>query len=223
MKGVLDYTYARQREKKSGIRYRLIRRTHEILQAIAKYRPDPKSVLDLGTAEGRMLSAVKCKYPAAFCVGIEYSLDLLQMGASLHPNLKFIRADAQRLQFLKHGSFDVAIAAAIIEHLHEPRTMIRESYRLLKPGGIMIITTPHPFWERIANGLGMIKGEHQFTMGLRSIQGLCQGECFAILEKKGFMISPIGFPGEVKIERVLQGIDLDKNLPNQLVVARKPI
>ena len=62
----------------------------------------------------------------------------------------------------------------------------------------MIITTPHPFWERVANGLGMIKGEHQFTLGLRSIRGLCQGEGFAVLEEKGFMLSPTGFPGEVK-------------------------
>ena len=62
MKGVLDHTYALQREKRLDIRYRLIRRTHEILQAIAKYHPNPKSILDLGTAEGRMLSAVKLKY-----------------------------------------------------------------------------------------------------------------------------------------------------------------
>ena len=61
MKGVLDRSYARQREKRPDIRYRLKRRTQEILRAIAEYRPDPETVLDLGTAEGRMLSSVKFK------------------------------------------------------------------------------------------------------------------------------------------------------------------
>lgn len=100
--------------------------------------------------------------------------------------------------------------------------MLRESSRILKPGGILIITTPHPVWDKIAGALGMIRGTHQSTMSLRSLIDLCGKENFEILKNKGFMISPIGFPGELLIEKLFSIIKLDRLLPNQLIVVRNP-
>jgi len=39
-------------------------------------------------------------------------------------------------------SFDSAICNAVLEHLEEPESAIRECYRLLKPGGIAIYSVP---------------------------------------------------------------------------------
>ena len=41
------------------------------------------------------------------------------------------------------GAFDVVVAAEVIEHLENPRFMIREIFRLLRPGGVAIVTTPN--------------------------------------------------------------------------------
>jgi 2-polyprenyl-3-methyl-5-hydroxy-6-metoxy-1,4-benzoquinol methylase len=41
------------------------------------------------------------------------------------------------------GAFDVVVAAEVIEHLENPRFMIREIFRLLRPGGTAIVTTPN--------------------------------------------------------------------------------
>lgn len=41
------------------------------------------------------------------------------------------------------SSFEVVIAAEIIEHLENPRAVARECYRILKPGGTLIISTPN--------------------------------------------------------------------------------
>ncbi len=41
------------------------------------------------------------------------------------------------------GEFDVVIAAEVIEHLENPRFTVRELFRLLRPGGTVIVTTPN--------------------------------------------------------------------------------
>jgi SAM-dependent methyltransferase len=44
---------------------------------------------------------------------------------------------------LEEGSFDVAVSLQVIEHLHEPDRFMGEARRLLRPGGLCIITTPN--------------------------------------------------------------------------------
>ena len=222
MKGVLDKEYGLQREKRRTLKYRLRRRADEAVQAIKVFYPDPERILDLGTAEGRMLSRIKDKYPSTLCVGLEYSPELLDLGIALFQDISFIRADAQNMSFFKDASFDVIVAAAIIEHLKNPEEMLRESSRILKPGGILIITTPHPFWEKLAGHLGMIQGEHESVMGFLTLRAYCLDAGFQVLEEKGFMISPIGLPGERYIEKLLRRLRVDRHLANQLMVLKKP-
>ena len=221
MKGILDLEYALLREKRPDLKYRLRRRTYEILKTIARFSPHPRVILDLGTAEGRMLEKIKIKHPSSLCVGIDYSLPLLNYGAKRFPEIKLVRADVQNLRFLKEETFDVIIAAAVMEHLTYPQKMLSESFRLLKKNGIIIITSPHPFWEKIANLLGLIKGDHQSVMSPKGIFGLCKNVELSILEYRGFMISPAGMVGELKVEEILAKIGLDKFFPNQLIVFGK--
>lgn len=225
MKGTLNLGYALLREKRLDLRYRLRRRTHEVLEEMENFSSSPQRILDLGTAEGRMLEKIKCRYPFSLCIGIDYSWELLNYGAKRLPEINFICADVQNLGFLKGEIFDVLIATAVIEHLRFPERMLKESLRLLKKGGIIIITSPHPFWEKIADILGLIKGGHkgghQSVMNPEKLSVLCKKVGFYILEQKGFMISPVGMMGELRIEKILARIGLDKFLPNQLIVAKR--
>ena len=222
MKGTLERDYAEQRESRRALKYRLRRRADEAVEALKAFCPAPARILDLGTAEGRMLARIKDRFPTTLCVGLEYSSDLVDMGVRLFPEIAFLRADAQSLRYFKAASFDAVVAAAIIEHLEDPAEMLRESARVLRPGGILILTTPHPFWEHLAGRLGMIKGEHSSVMGLRALRELGRAAGFRILEEKGFMFSPVGFPGELLVERLLRGLKLDRCLANQLMVLGKP-
>jgi len=40
------------------------------------------------------------------------------------------------------NSFDVILASHLIEHLNDPKTFLEETYRILKPNGVIFITTP---------------------------------------------------------------------------------
>ena len=47
--------------------------------------------------------------------------------------------------------FDVVVASQVIEHLQKPKVLISETYRVLKPGGYAILSTPNlSSWHNLA-------------------------------------------------------------------------
>ncbi len=56
-----------------------------------------------------------------------------------------IRCDGQNLPF-RDNLFDTIICIDVIEHVPNPQQMIKELVRVLKPGGILILSTPFFFY-----------------------------------------------------------------------------
>ena len=46
----------------------------------------------------------------------------------------------------ENNSFDIIISSEVIEHVPNPLVAIKEMYRVLKPGGTLILTTPNKIW-----------------------------------------------------------------------------
>jgi 2-polyprenyl-3-methyl-5-hydroxy-6-metoxy-1,4-benzoquinol methylase len=67
--------------------------------------------------------------------------DLMARPADI--NAEWIAADLNDPLPISAASFDTVIAAEVIEHLENPRAMAREIFRVLKPGGLAVISTPN--------------------------------------------------------------------------------
>ncbi|MFH1047617.1 MAG: methyltransferase domain-containing protein [Patescibacteria group bacterium] len=73
------------------------------------------------------------KYP----VEVEYA----NIDASSNPDYL---CDATKIP-VKDSSFDGAILAEVLEHVRDPRLVLAECFRMLKPGGKLLITVPFMF------------------------------------------------------------------------------
>ena len=115
----------------------LTHRAYEILfrKFIAKLANRGGSVLDIGSGSG-WTSSVRHERL--------YHVDLSPANlARLKSDGAFpVGADAGRLPF-KSDSMDVAIASEILEHLNDPKSAAAEILRVVKPGGIAIVSTPY--------------------------------------------------------------------------------
>lgn len=69
--------------------------------------------------------------------------DILPRPNDLPAEIPWHSVDLNRRDAIPSASFDAVIAAEVIEHLENPREVAREWYRLLKPGGTLILSTPN--------------------------------------------------------------------------------
>ncbi len=211
--------YYAKRQATGPLGYRLQRRTLEVKALIRNYcHFFPVRVLDLGTADGLMLE--KLSYDLnAFFVGVDLSFEIL----SANPERTFhsVQADGLNLPFLDEV-FDVVIAAAVIEHVLDGRRLLRECYRVLKKGGLCILTTPDPFFDRLSTLVRhQEKGFHYELFTLKNLNALLSDCGFKVVKAEKFMVSPMGFPFELQIEKLMKFLGLSALFLNQVIVGKK--
>ena len=84
--------------------------------------------------------------------------DLLPRPDALPEKIRWIQADLNDPLPLPDHTFDVVICMEVIAHLENPRFVFREFSRLLRPGGILLLTMPNQESVRALSGL--ILGDH---------------------------------------------------------------
>ncbi len=96
--------------------------------------------------------------------------------------VELICSDAEEMA-IKDNSFDCITAGELIEHLENPEKFIKECKRILKQGGVLIITTPNKksWWNRITKAY-----EHKYHKNLFDINSIKH-----FLIKNGFDIADI--------------------------------
>lgn len=72
-------------------------------------------------------------------VGVDLSLDALRY-ARRHP-ARYVAADAGRLPFGRE--FDAVVSFETIEHVADPGRFVSECARVLRPGGVLLVSTPN--------------------------------------------------------------------------------
>jgi|GEM_PF-1091087 len=100
-----------------------------------------KEVLDVACGEG--YGSALLAQVANSVVGLDRAPEAIEHGRVSYrrPNLRFVESDARRIE-LESSSIDVVVSFETIEHFAEHEQFLQEVRRVLRPGGLMIVSTP---------------------------------------------------------------------------------
>ncbi len=135
------------------------------------------SVLDVGCGEGMLtnFTAAQPYVNRQRIVGVDPSFDLLSFASHWHTPSHWVRSLGEHLPF-RDGFFDCVVAAELIEHVIDPHALIEECRRVLKPMGLIVLTTPldEREWSVAAtlpNPLHLREYSEEMVMNLLSSHG----------------------------------------------------
>lgn len=185
---------------------------YRVAKVLEIHGPSPGDrVVDLGCGWGTFSFALAPR--VAEVVGVDFSaksIALCEERLAVEPreNLRFLCADAGDTG-LEAGVWSLVLAADLFEHLYPDDSVrvVREAFRLLRPGGRFSVWTPHRghVLEVLKNHDILLKRDvtHVDYKSMERMTGMLREVGFDI-ERAYYAESHL--PGLRRVERVLQGL-----------------
>ena len=174
------------------------------VEAILHSAGSGDTLLDVGCGNGLLLYQLRHRFKKL--VGLEYSahrLDQAKLNLTDH-DFTPVLGSAENMTELGSGSIDCVVSADTIEHVPDVYPAASELFRVLKPGGTLVINTPNiaflkkriilligrfPSTSQPNEGLGsdiLFDGGHLHYFTFRSLSLLLERAGFAIEKSIGF-------------------------------------
>jgi 2-polyprenyl-3-methyl-5-hydroxy-6-metoxy-1,4-benzoquinol methylase len=156
----------------------------------------PLEVLDVGCGAGINSQAIRAKGHRV--TGVDISAAAVEKYRALGFPGRVM--DLEEGLAFADGAFDLVFCSEVIEHLRFPETLVHEVFRVLRPGGRLVLSTPNSaFWlYRLFAILGYTVSELQHPkhfqfFSRRSLRRLLRAEGFserAALGRNMYLIVP---------------------------------
>ncbi len=136
-------------------------------------------LLEVGCGEGRGISVVLPHCDSY--TGIDKIEEVISALRGKFPEQTFIAGNIPPMDMFEDASFDCIVSFQVIEHIRDDRTYLQELHRVLKPGGVALLTTPNrkmslsrnPWHirEYTAEELTSLAGEYFPSVEMKGITG----------------------------------------------------
>ena len=130
--------------------------------------PPGSRVLDLGCAFGYGTARIARYYDTD---GLDASPDYIRRARRAVPNARFTLGAAAHLPY-PDAHFDAVVLLDVLEHVADERAVVAEIARVLRPGGLLVVSVPHTGLLRWADSLNVyawLTGED--ALGAGGVQG----------------------------------------------------
>ena len=118
--------------------------------------PSNARVLDLGCGNGATLATLRGRDLELH--GIDSSESGIRIANAAYPDISLAVGDISEnlTNIYAPSSFDFVICTEVVEHVYNPRGLIRNCFCVLKPSGQLLISTPYHGW--LKNSLLAVTG-----------------------------------------------------------------
>ncbi|MEK7462353.1 MAG: class I SAM-dependent methyltransferase [Patescibacteria group bacterium] len=166
-----------------------------VIELCKTYAPQASSLLEVGAGFGTFCEEMISRKVFSKIVAIEPGADLASTCRSR--GIEVIELPIEQVEFKEEERFDVIVNFEVIEHLFSPKDFIASCRKIVKVGGLLIITCP--------NGEGfdvLTMGTVSDTVDHEHLNYLNPESLGDLMKKSGFEVVSALTPGKLDAELV---------------------
>ena len=130
-------------------------------------------VLEIGCAPGILLKRLTEYYNIVDGIEVdEKYYEKMRFYAGARPNLKFGFFPSVTKGLVPSDYYDTIISLDVLEHIEDGKAFIDECFRILKPGGHIILMLPINYYDGTLPDKNFLHTEHVWIYTLTGISGL---------------------------------------------------
>ncbi|QPN64935.1 class I SAM-dependent methyltransferase [Synechococcus sp. CBW1004] len=184
------------------------------LQQLLDDHPHSRQVLDLGCGNGAL--AQQLDQWGYRVVGVDPSASGITASRQRNPEMRFHQATATpaEIKALGLGPFDVVVSTEVVEHCYAPRLWAASAFAALRPGGLLIASTPyHGYLKNLTLAItGKLENHFTALWDGGHIKFWSRRTLSRLLQEAGFEV--VAFRGAGRVPWLWKSM---------LIAARKPL